>query len=101
MLRRLILKVTKFQLPPLMRKSTVVKNIWGYHAPPPSMSNRVKRLKTEIHTAVRRNLEEILEVKTFCKMYIGFKCRGPKVELPFCSFTGCVHFSTAGTDKEK
>ena len=29
MLHRLILKVTKFQLPPLKRLSTVVKNIWG------------------------------------------------------------------------
>ena len=33
-------------------------------------------------------------------MFIGFKCRGPKVELRFCSFLGYVHFSTAGTDKE-
>ena len=52
-------------------------------------------------TAVRTNLEEILEVKRFLKMSIGFKCLGPKVELRFCSFLGCVHFSTAGTDKEK
>ena len=34
-------------------------------------------------------------------MFIGFKCRGPKVELRFGSFLGGVHFSTAGTDKEK
>ena len=33
-------------------------------------------------------------------MPIGFKCRGPKVELRLCSFSVCVHFSTAGTDKE-
>ena len=33
-------------------------------------------------------------------MPIGFKCRGPEVELRFCSFLGCVHFSTAGTDEE-
>ena len=33
---RLILKVTKFQLPPLKRLGTVVKNILGgHHAPPP------------------------------------------------------------------
>ena len=41
---RLILKVTKFQLPPPKRLDTVVKNILGgggNHAPPP-MSNRVK-----------------------------------------------------------
>ena len=29
MLHRLILKATKFQLPPSKRLSTVVKNIWG------------------------------------------------------------------------
>ena len=43
--------------------------------------------------AVRRNLEEILEVKTFLKMSIALKCRD-FVELRFCSFLGCVHFST-------
>ena len=46
-------------------------------------------------------LEEILEVKTFLKMSIRFKFRDPKLELRFCSFLGCVHFSTTGTDKEK
>ena len=45
----------------------------------------------------RKNLEEILEVKTFLKMSIGFKCRGLEVELQFCSFLGCVHFSTDKT----
>ena len=60
-----------------------------------------KGLKNKIHTTVRRNLEEILEVKTFLKMSIGFQCRGPKVELRFCTFLGCIHFSTTGTDKEK
>ena len=36
MLNRLMLKVTKFQLPPPTRLGTVVKNILkGYHAPPP------------------------------------------------------------------
>ena len=39
---RLILKVTKFQLPPPKRLSTVVKNILGGHHAPPPMSNRVK-----------------------------------------------------------
>ena len=34
-------------------------------------------------------------------MSIGFKCRGPKAELRFCSFLGCVHFSTTDTDKER
>ena len=41
---RLVLKVTKFQLPPLKSLGTVVKNIFGgHHAPPPPMSNRVKQ----------------------------------------------------------
>ena len=36
MLHRLILKVTKFHLPPPKRLSTVIKNIFGgHHAPPP------------------------------------------------------------------
>ena len=50
---------------------------------------------------VRRNLEEILEVKTVLKMSIGFKCIGPEVELRFFSFLGYVHISTTGTDKGK
>ena len=40
MLNRLILKVTKFQLPPPKHLDTVPKNIWGGHNAPP-MSNRV------------------------------------------------------------
>ena len=55
-------------------------------------------LKNKIHTAVRRNLEEILEVKTFLKMSIRFKFRGAKVELRFCSL---FRMRTIGTDKEK
>ena len=35
MLNRLILKVTKFQLPPPKRLGTVVKNILGGHYAPP------------------------------------------------------------------
>ena len=38
---RLILKVTKFQLPPAKRLGTVVKNILGAIISPPPMSNRV------------------------------------------------------------
>ena len=34
-------------------------------------------------------------------MSIGFKCRGPEVELRFSSFLGYVHTSTTGTEKEK
>ena len=40
-------------------------------------------INNKIHTAVKRNFEEILEVKTFLKMSIRSKCRGPKVELRF------------------
>ena len=43
MLNRLILKVTKFQLPPPKRLGTVVKNILGGPSCPP-MSNRVNKL---------------------------------------------------------
>ena len=35
MLNRLILKVTKFLLPPPKRLGTLVKNILGGHQPPP------------------------------------------------------------------
>ena len=49
----------------------------------------------------KKNLKEILEVKTLIKMSIGFKYRGSKAELRFCSSLGCVHFSATGTDKEK
>ena len=42
MLNRIILKVTKFQLPPPKRLGTVVKNILGGHHASPPMSNRVK-----------------------------------------------------------
>ena len=66
-----------------------------------SFDDILRDKKNEIHTAVRKNLKGILEVKTFLKMSIGFKYRGSKLELRFCSFLGCVHFSTAGTDKEK
>ena len=38
-------------------------------------------LKNKTHTAVRRNLEEILKVKTFLKMSIEFKCRGQSYDF--------------------
>ena len=53
MLNRLILKVTKFQLPPPMRLGTVVKNIlWGAIMAP--MSNRVKGNKPTESNKQRR-----------------------------------------------
>ena len=86
----------------------IFTSLHGYEITPGLSTNKqrhrrqyIKRLENKIHTTVRRNLEEILEVKTFPKMSIGCKCRGPKVELRFCSFVGCVHFSTTGKDKEK
>ena len=66
-----------------------------------SFGNILYEQKIKSIQLLERNLEEILEVKTFPKMFKGFKCRGPEVELRVCSFLGCVHFSTTGTDKEK
>ena len=43
MLHRLILKVTKFQLPPPKRLGTVVKNILGGHHGPPCQINENMR----------------------------------------------------------
>ena len=43
------------------------------------VSDHLKGLKNRIHTAVRRSLEETLEVKTFLKM---------SIELRFCSILG-------------
>ena len=45
MVDSLILKVTKFQLPPPERLSTVVKNILGGHHAPPPMSNRINIIR--------------------------------------------------------
>ena len=50
MLHRLILKVTKFQLTPPKRLSTVVKNILGDHHSPP---NRVKAVAHLIEVLLR------------------------------------------------
>ena len=75
-----------------------MKEAW---TPEVILAINLKGIKKKIHIAVRRKLEEILEVKTFFKMSIGFKCRGPKVELRFCPFLVCVRFSTAGTNKEE
>ena len=58
----------------------------------------IEGLENKIYAAVKKNLEEILEVKTFLKKFIRLKCQVPKAELRFCSFLGCVHFSIAGTD---
>ena len=48
-----------------------------------SRSHVFEGLKNKIHTAVRRNVEEIFEMKIFFKMSTGIKCRSPKVELQF------------------
>ena len=57
MLNRLILKVTKFQLPPPKRLGTVVKNILGDHYAPLRMSNRVKI--ESIHQELSNNVSVI------------------------------------------
>ena len=66
-----------------------------------SFGNILRELKNKIRIAVRGNLEESLEVKTFFRMSIGIKCQSSKVKQRFCSFLGCVRFSTACTDTEK
>ena len=63
-----------------------------------SLWQYVKGLRNKLHTVVKRNLEEIIEVRTFLKMSIAFKCWGPKVEPQICLFLVCVHFSTTGTN---
>ena len=45
MLHRLILKVTKFQLPPPKRLSTVVKNILGAIMPPCQIGSNIQTVK--------------------------------------------------------
>ena len=56
MLNRLILKVTKFQLPPSKRLGTVVKNILGgHHAPPPCQI----RLKEIFFNLMNRSRNEV------------------------------------------
>ena len=74
---RLILKVTKFQLPPPKRLGTVVKNILrggGHHGPPP-MSNRVngfEMMSDCIHVRKTgyqnfgKQLKVALETRDFC-----------------------------------
>ena len=66
-----------------------------------SLWQYVKGFRNKLHTAVRRNLEEIIEVRTFLKMSKGFKSWGPRVEPQFCLFLECVDFSTTGTNTEQ
>ena len=80
MLHRLILKVTKFQLPP-KRFSTVVKNILrGHHAPPPCQNlanvmldmNYNRASNSDLGLSVRahsfKNVFELFLVKIFVKI---------------------------------
>ena len=67
-----------------------------------SFGNVLRESKVKSIQLLEKSLEEILEVKTFLKKSIGFtECRSPEIELRFCSFLGCIYFSTTGTDKEK
>ena len=77
MLRRLILKVTKFQLPRPKRLSTVVKNILP---PPPPMSNRVKDgvkcIDHVLSSVFNKSMEsgvfpDNLKIATICPIYKG------------------------------
>ena len=61
----------------------------------------VKGVKNKIHAGFRRNLEEILEVKTFLKMSIGFKYQRSYSRATNLLILGCVHLSTNSTNKEK
>ena len=73
MLNRLILKVTKFQLPPPKRLGTVVKNILGGHHAPPcqiglkvfdhaikTLEDRVEFQVDDFYTPCHRLLEGLL-----------------------------------------
>ena len=72
MLHRLILKVTKFQLPPPKRLSTVFKNIWGA-VMPPLMSNRVKETSPSPKVNKQRDqLQQILSNARMCLFLLNF-----------------------------
>ena len=66
-----------------------------------SFDNILRDQKIKSIQLLEETFEEILEVKTFLRISIGFKCRGPEADVRFCSFLGCVHFSTTSTDKEE
>ena len=61
MLHRLILKVTKLQLPPPKRLGTVIKNHFGGLSCPPPMSNRVKTVDISLDNTLQ----------TLCKLLLG------------------------------
>ena len=91
MQNRLILKVTKFQLPPPTRLGTVVKNILGAIIPP--MSNRVKsQYKPNIGNVVDNSPSisirlEKLRFQTFdgdTRKYPKFKAEFQKYTQPLC-----------------
>ena len=70
MRHRLILKVTKFQLPPTKRLGTVVKNILGgHHAPPPPMSNRVKGVQEKPRSKLEKQNFEDFSMSLEQKLY--------------------------------
>ena len=64
MRHRLILKVTKFQIPPPKRLNTMVQNILGgiMPPPPPHMLNRVKTKNPDLQEST----------KEYFKLYLGF-----------------------------
>ena len=66
MLNRLILKVTKFQLPPPNRLGTVGKNILGGHHAPPCMSNRVELKNLRMSNVLMGNTNTLY----ICALYI-------------------------------
>ena len=80
MLRSLMLKVTKFQLPPPKRLSTVVKNILGGHHGPHPMSNRVKGVKFEWAVCSQLNKFERHKEKFGNECQLNFQQKNPTVE---------------------
>ena len=59
-------------------------------------------LKNKIHAAVKRNLEEILEVKRFLKISIGLDLIAEVLSRAMILLIlVCIHFSTTGMDKGK
>ena len=61
MLNRLILKVTKFQLPPPKRLGPVVKNILGGHDAPPPCQIGLKEVLYLAHADILKKITNSVE----------------------------------------
>ena len=90
MLNRLILKVTKFQLPPPKRLGTVAKNILGGHHAPPCqiglnlefLSNLTPTLAEHLTTkGLSRDNDRTIEIHFVTKCSSHIKTKSDKVSL--------------------